>query len=352
MSVAFYCPKPDYNSPRFQYAMSIADCLARSSQTVFVLHETPIDSSVIPIRFYGINFKQIEPQAPAPQLASPSLKRLRQTYELTRSLTSEYDTFISVESPVPVFNHAVSGGWIPEFPESKRPYTIQSTVGLWNNLLLRWYNRLEWNSRFTGYKNIFVPSLYAQKWLYKRYKLWSTVLPPAVLPPVEIIPAEKKSPVIGLFAPSQKIEELLIQQFNKLIAHTHLDVSIQPINQTDSIESIRTAINSCSIIWDAAGWGTNLTLYPQQAGAFPYYSAYAMASGTVPITFCAGAATEVIIHQKSGFIWQTIPELLAYTLGLFQDPNLRYDLSALCLTRSQLFGQNLFDKKVASIFKL
>ena len=110
-----------------------------------------------------------------------------------------------MESPVPLFNHGKCGAWIPPFPSAVKPQALTGATGFFSKLKQSWYNRLEWNSRFTKYLNIFVPSKYMQKLFYERYRLWSTVLTPEIVAPCEAVFVQSTAASQYAFLSSQNL---------------------------------------------------------------------------------------------------------------------------------------------------
>lgn len=344
MKIALYSPVLPSELWRRQYAVSILKGFLAVGWQVDILGGSDVASSDFDNlgTFVSVDVPKADGFAP------PSLKRLRQVSELGQELSQDYDLFISLESPVPVFNHGKCGAWIPPFPSAVKPQAVTGAKGFFSKLKQNWYNRLEWNSRFTKYLNIFVPSKYMQKLFYERYRLWSTVLPPEIDMPCEAIKPEEKSNAVCLLTDSEETKTALSKQFDMLVKNTGIETTLTFVDSSDLFEIVIAAINASSLFWDATGFNTN---DPERAGAFPFYSAYAMALGAVPITFCAGAAPETVLHQQSGVIWQTVPEALSAILGFSKDNALRLDFAALAQTRAQYFSTELFQKRLISSLK-
>ncbi|MBR0238737.1 MAG: hypothetical protein IJQ39_11645 [Thermoguttaceae bacterium] len=344
MKIALYSPVLPTELWRRQYAVSILKGFLAVGWQVDVLG----GSDVAPSDFDNLGTFVSVDVPKADGFAPPSLKRLRQVSELGQELSQDYDLFISLESPVPLFNHAKCGAWIPPFPSAFKPQAVTGATGFFSKLKQNWYNRLEWNSRFTKYLNIFVPSKYMQKLFYERYRLWSTVLPPEIVAPCETVKPEEKSNAVCLLTDSEETKNVLSKQFDMLVKNAGIETTLTFVYSSDPFESVIAAINASALFWDATGFNTN---DPDRVGAFPFYSAYAMALGTVPITFCAGAAPETVLHQQSGVIWQTVPEALSAILGFSKDNALRLDFAALAQTRAQYFSTELFQKRLISSLK-
>ncbi len=344
MKIALYSPVLPSELWRRQYAVSILKGFLALGWQVDVLG----GADVAPSDFDNLGTFISVDVPKAGNLAPPSLKRLRQVSELGQELSQDYDLFISLESPVPLFNHGKCGAWIPPFPSAVKPQAVTGAKGFFSKLKQNWYNRLEWNSRFTNYLNIFVPSKYMQKLFYERYRLWSTVLPPEIVAPCEAIKPEDKNNNVCLLTDKAEATIFFPKLYDYLVRNTGIETTLTFVNSSDPFEDVIAAINSSALFWDATGCATKAS---ERAWAFPIYSAYAMALGTVPITFCDGAAPETVLHQQSGIIWDDFDEALSAILGFSKDNALRLDFAALAQTRAQYFSTELFQKRLKSTLK-
>ena len=344
MKLALYAPFLPSERWRQTYAVSVIKAFVNLNWQVEILGGKTVSHSDFDNlgTFISVDVPK------ADNLAPPSFKRLRQVSELGQELSQDYELFISLESPVPLFNHGECGAWIPPFPLAVKPQAVTGATGFFSKLKQSWYNRWEWKGRFTKYLNIFVPSKYMQKVFFERYRLWSTVLPPEIALPCEAFKPEEKNNAVCLLTDSEETKTILSKQFDILVKNTGIETTLTFVDSSDHFESVIAAINASALFWDATGFGTN---DPERVGAFPFYSAYAMALGTVPITFCAGAAPETVLHQQSGVIWQTVPEALSAVLGFSKDDSLRLDFAALAQTRAQYFSTELFQKRLISSLK-
>ena len=77
------------------------------------------------------------------------------------------------------------------------------------------------------------------------------------------------------------------------------------------------------IFWHAAGYGEDETLRPQFSEHFGIVTVEAMSAGCVPVVINKGGQSEIVDHGVSGFLWNTLEEMMDYTAQLKEDNELR-----------------------------
>jgi len=120
------------------------------------------------------------------------------------------------------------------------------------------------------------------------------------------------------------------------------------INQT--FEQIRQLYARSKIYWHAAGLGEDQNLCPDRMEHFGISVVEAMSAGCVPVAIRRGGISEIIIHQTSGFLYDTIDEMENYTLSLINDDRLLQNLAHESIQRSKLFDMQRFASEVREIF--
>jgi glycosyltransferase involved in cell wall biosynthesis len=68
----------------------------------------------------------------------------------------------------------------------------------------------------------------------------------------------------------------------------------------------------------------------------------AMAAGCVPVVINKGGQSEIVEHEVSGFVWETLDELQYYTARLIDDDILRLQMSGAARKRAQIFSRERF----------
>jgi glycosyltransferase involved in cell wall biosynthesis len=92
-----------------------------------------------------------------------------------------------------------------------------------------------------------------------------------------------------------------------------------------------------ALYWNATGYGEDEDREPDRFEHFGMTTVEAMASGCVPLSYARAGQPEVIEHEQSGILWETLDELADQTLGLIADPARQRRLSSAAQQRSQIF---------------
>ena len=72
----------------------------------------------------------------------------------------------------------------------------------------------------------------------------------------------------------------------------------------------------------------------------------AMAAGAIPIVINSGGQPELVEHNHNGLLWQSLPELLAQTRYIIDNPALMQQLSAAAIQQSRKFSQQRFYQRL------
>ena len=74
---------------------------------------------------------------------------------------------------------------------------------------------------------------------------------------------------------------------------------------------LRQLYSQATLYWHATGYGENEAHHPERFEHFGITPVEAMAAGCVPIVLGKGGLPEIVEHDKSGFLWNTLDELKA-----------------------------------------
>jgi glycosyltransferase involved in cell wall biosynthesis len=72
-----------------------------------------------------------------------------------------------------------------------------------------------------------------------------------------------------------------------------------------------------------------------------------MAAGCVPVVVNKGGQPEIVEHGRTGFVWNTLDELKAYTRLLMDDDRLWQTMSAAARERAQRFSRASFLREMS-----
>lgn len=115
-----------------------------------------------------------------------------------------------------------------------------------------------------------------------------------------------------------------------------------------SFSELKRIMSEAKIYWHATGLDENEQKNPVQMEHFGITTVEAMASGCVPVVINKGGQPE-IVTEKSGFIWNTREELLAYTQQLIDNQQLRKQMSQESIERSRFFDKKNFMERFKTI---
>lgn len=101
-----------------------------------------------------------------------------------------------------------------------------------------------------------------------------------------------------------------------------------------------------SIYWHAAGYGET---DPTKMEHFGISTVEAMAGGCVPVVIGKGGQLEIIEDKISGYLWQTLEDLMVLTLKLINEDRLIEQMSWNAINSSKKFSKNKFEESVLDI---
>jgi len=102
-----------------------------------------------------------------------------------------------------------------------------------------------------------------------------------------------------------------------------------------------------SIFWHACGLSEN---DPHLVEHFGMTTVEAMQNFCVPIVINGGGQREIVEHGISGFLFNTVEELMKWTLKVVHDNELRKDIAQRAYERSRRFNSDIFRKTVLAFF--
>lgn len=215
-------------------------------------------------------------------------------------------------------------------------------------------------------------SQFTKRWIDREYGVDSDV----IYPPVnveDIIPLEKENIIlnVGRFSAlqQQKGHMVLIDAFQELYDEGKLNgwklvlAGGSDVGADEYFEKLREAAKGYSIeirenvdydelcrlygrakiFWSAAGYGVNENTQPEKVEHFGISVVEAMGAGCVPVVVNKGGFKEIVLHERNGFLWDSLEVLQKVTLKM---SNRESDLSALAAA-----GQNTAKDYSVQIFE-
>jgi glycosyltransferase involved in cell wall biosynthesis len=115
--------------------------------------------------------------------------------------------------------------------------------------------------------------------------------------------------------------------------------------------ALRGLYERARIFWHAAGLGDDDEARPERSEHFGAVTVEAMAAGCVPVVIRKGGQPEIVEHGVSGYLWDTVEELAAYTRMLVRDEELRDRMAAAARLRAERFGREAFSRRVLALVR-
>lgn len=243
------------------------------------------------------------------------------------------------------------------------PLIGQPAKSLWGKLKLRGWDLIIYNSKFTKMNS-------QTNWPIKS----KVIYPPVDTNKIKLLKKKKYILSVGRFFGylKDKKQEILIKAFKDLFKSGKLngwslhlvgsagkgDESYMknlksmakglPINFYPNLSYIDLVklYGESSIYWHAAGFKEN---DPIKMEHFGIATVEAMAGGCVPIVINAGGQTEIVVHKKNGYLWNTIKELVNFTEYVIRNNQIFRKLSNNAILRSRLFDKDKFETNIEKI---
>ena len=93
-----------------------------------------------------------------------------------------------------------------------------------------------------------------------------------------------------------------------------------------SYDELRRQYNEAKIFWHAAGYGVDEAKHPERMEHFGMSTVEAMSARCLPIVINKGGQKEIVFHGESGYLWNTVDELIDVTLKMMTNAGLRAKL--------------------------
>ncbi len=116
-------------------------------------------------------------------------------------------------------------------------------------------------------------------------------------------------------------------------------------------EDLKRHYNEATIFWHAAGFGVDETRAPQRAEHFGMSTLEAMSARCVPIVINRGGQKEIVSDGDSGYLCNSIDELVDRSIDLISDTALLSRMQLQARTRFQDFDREHFSNKLLSILQ-
>jgi glycosyltransferase involved in cell wall biosynthesis len=106
-----------------------------------------------------------------------------------------------------------------------------------------------------------------------------------------------------------------------------------------------------SIFWHAAGFGVDEDLHPERTEHFGMSTAESMGAGCIPVVAARGGQKEIVSHGESGYLWNTVDELVSLTLSLCTSTSNLKGMATAARERSTAFSRERFAERCLALFE-
>ena len=307
-----------------------------------------------------------------------------------RNYSEPYDLFIESGDLPPIFNHAKRGVLIVNFPQMSFDEFNFHEEPQWKNqnFLKRWlknkYQGIEWRCRFSSYHRYLCNSRFTRGWCSNRWGILPQVLNPPLRSRIRAM--EKKPLIVALGAFShvnRKRQDVLIDAF-RIFCDTYGDKLPQRWTfrligacKTDNAEDVAfverlreraegypvefvinadgqtllESLGTATCVWYAMGYDVDEQKYPGETEPFGMIVTEAMAAGAIPLVYHAGGLSEIIRHNRNGFLWRTLVELITTTGEILQDPKRLEALQTAALEERKNYDEDAFRANLAKCLR-
>jgi glycosyltransferase involved in cell wall biosynthesis len=302
-------------------------------------------------------FEQFDSQELDPGRIS---RRMENPFHIISKESGNYDFFINNSMNEMVYPLSNISTVICHFPE-RRPKSY---------FYADQYTHVIYNSKYTAH------------WIEKK---WKFVPHKHIYPPVDMAPEEKEKPSkeniilsVARFEVSGSKKQLemvrtflkLNRRFPDILKEWKLMIVggspgendyLKKVRETikksgvDNIElklnisgdELKTIYKKSKIFWHLCGLDQT---DPSLVEHFGMTIVEAMQNRLVPIVFDGGGQREIVEHGVNGFRVQSSAQLMAFTMKVINEPELREELSRSAFERSKVFTRETFEKKVKEFF--
>ncbi|MBI5472076.1 MAG: glycosyltransferase family 4 protein [Ignavibacteriae bacterium] len=116
-------------------------------------------------------------------------------------------------------------------------------------------------------------------------------------------------------------------------------------------EELKRHYNEATLFWHAAGFGADERRRPERAEHFGMSTLEAMSASAIPVVINRGGQKEIVSHGESGYLWESIDELVEHSLILIADHELMTTLQPNVRERFKDFNREHFSQNLLSIIE-
>jgi len=307
---------------------------------------------------------------------------LRQGLRYDRALTEPYDVFVYSGHGVPPVSSAGAALVYCHFPKEAHPEVElgsapqwQRRSGLSRRIRMASYCYL-WRRRMRGYRRILANSSFTASWIERFWGNRAVVIYPPVSLQAQHRPKHNLIVSIGRFDPRDgKNVGAQLEAFPRFLSQVgegwslcmigfcanigeerkYMDMlreRARGLPVTFMVNADRGTVLRClgeaKLFWHSRGLAAlgNESLPAWRMEHFGVATVEAMMAGCVPLVPANGGQPEIVQHRRSGFLCHDVGALIAHSVELANDDELRARMSSMAADRSLAFRSEVFDRGV------
>ncbi len=116
-------------------------------------------------------------------------------------------------------------------------------------------------------------------------------------------------------------------------------------------DELKIWYNKAKIFWHAAGFEVDDYIHPERVEHFGMTTVEAMSAGCIPIVINKGGQKEIVHHGVSGFLWNSLEELISQTLQIIQIKMDTTNIQNNARKRFYEFSKQSFTNQVQKLFQ-
>ncbi len=136
----------------------------------------------------------------------------------------------------------------------------------------------------------------------------------------------------------------LLKHYRGLIKKLPIEIIANP-----SLKKIRQLLGTAKIFWSATGYGVSPHVHPEKMEHFGITTVEAMAAGAIPLVTNSGGHLETAVPGQSGYLWDSLDQLVKHTVALSKDESQLQKLAKLAQERSKLFSTAVFNSEFSKL---
>jgi glycosyltransferase involved in cell wall biosynthesis len=115
--------------------------------------------------------------------------------------------------------------------------------------------------------------------------------------------------------------------------------------------TVETLYRQAMFYWHATGYGLQASAAPERAEHFGISVVEAMSAGCVPLAYASGGPCEIIRQGRTGFLFETLDELVERTAGLMQPARSgdRIGMGRAAADAARRFSPDAFAARIAQL---